>query len=595
MGRPRRNLLEEAARATGRELTRAERAGSRLDRVVELVAPAWALRRQVARVRSHLFRQAFPSGRGNRLHADWNPVGLSGDAAIEDLADLRARARDLVRTEPHAASLIRVLEENVIGTGIRPQARATAEETGLSQEVVDEWNRATDRVFAAWANSTLADATGAGTFWELQRLIFRAFKMDGEAIVHPVYLADNNAPRVVSLAIEVVPAERLGTPTGQAAAALPENLTARIRQGVEVGGRDQALAYWIADGNPDDPARYPDVTWRRIRKYREGRPNVLHLFRREQADQHRGVPVLATVLSTFRMLSKYLEAELTAARVAACISMFVQRSGMSEELPPGFELAGDNDGRILERLEPGVIEYLDPGETIQAFKADRPGTTFDPFVTRMLRAIAAAVGLPYELLVRDFSKTNYSSMRAALLETRRGFRCDQALIANLVLQPIRELVLEDAYARGLLPRIPGFLDLRRALFRTRWVPPAWGWVDPTKEIAASRDAVTAGLSTLADEASSNGQDWKDVAEGRARELVALRDLETIHGLPPGSLSGLTTAAPEGNGAEDSQQGSDDPAAETPEDREDPGGISPDDEDDDAADEAEATDEESPQD
>lgn len=591
MARSRRNLLEEAARATGRNLSRAERIGSRLDRAVELVAPAWALRRQVARVRSHLFRQAFPSGRGQRLHADWNPVGLSGDAAIADLADLRARARDLVRTEPHAASLIRVLEENVVGTGIRPQSRATADETGLPQTLVDEWNRATDRVFAAWANSTLADATGAGTFWELQRLIFRAFKMDGEAIVHPVYLPEDGAPRVVRVAIEVVPAERLGTPTGQAADALPENLAARIRQGVEVGNRDQALAYWIADGNPDDPVRYPDVSWRRIRKYREGRPNVLHLFRREQADQHRGVPVLATVLSTFRMLSKYLEAELTAARVAACISMFVTRSGMADELPPGFELAGDNDGRILERLEPGVIEYLDPGETIQAFKADRPGTTFDPFVTRMLRAIAAAVGLPYELLVRDFSRTNYSSMRAALLETRRGFRCDQALLANLVLQPIRELVLEDAYARGLLPRVPGFLDIRRALFRTRWVPPAWGWVDPTKEIQASRDAVAGGLSTLADEASSNGQDWKDVAEGRARELVALRELEEIHQLPPGSLSGLAPAA--SDAAVDPEQGSEVQQPETQDEESGPGGSSPDDDTPEDGDDAEdLTDEES---
>jgi lambda family phage portal protein len=311
---------------------------------------------------------------------------------------------------------------------------------------------------------------------------------------------------------------------------------------------------------------------------------VLHLFRREQADQHRGVPVLAAALSTFRSLSKYLEAELTAARVAACISMFVKRSGLTDDLPPGFDATTDahGDARVLERLEPGVIEYLDPGEEIQTFKTDRPGTTFDPFVTRMLRAISAAVGLPYELVVRDFSKTNYSSMRAALLETRRGFRCDQALLANLVLQPIRELVLEEAYARGMLPAVPGFLDLRPALFRTRWVPPACGWVDPTKEIQASRDAVEGGLSTLADEASSNGQDWSDVAEARARELVRLRELEEQNDLPPGSLSGLTVTATADEGAREGNEDDEDD-----EDESGPDGSSTDDEPDegDEADEA----------
>jgi lambda family phage portal protein len=545
-------VLQEASRATGRSLSRAERLGERVDQALQVFAPQWAAKRQLARVRHHLFHYAYPSGRGSRLHGDWSPQRYSGDAAVDDLVELRAKSRDLVRQEPHAASLLRTLDENVVGTGIRPQSRATADETGLTSAQVSAWNRACDRVFSAWAGSDLCDSTGHGTFYDLQSLLYRSYKRDGEAFVHLVSLPETTAPRLLSTAVEVIPPERVSTPDGYAAQQLPDNLTERLRQGVEVGKRDQALAYWIASGNPDDPLRYPNIEWQRVRRFRNGQRNVLHLFRRDQADQHRGVPILCPVLSTFRMLSKYMEAELTAARVSACISMFVKQAGMLDASGIGPGMTQQSDGTVLESLEPGSIQYLDPGEEIQTFKADRPGTTFDPFVERILRAIASAVGLPYELLVRDFSKTNYSSMRAALLETRRGFRVDQAMLARIVLQPIWERVLTEAYARGMLPQVPQFLERRDALLRARWVPPAWGWVDPVKEIQASRDAVEGGLSTLADEASANGQDWQDVARARARELVLLRELEAENDLPPGSLTGLEAAeAPGGSTSEES--------------------------------------------
>ena len=137
------------------------------------------LRRQVARAQALLFRQAYPGASRGRLHADWNPVRTSADGELlEDLPELRARSRDLVRGDAHAAALIRTLEDNIVGTGIRVQARTTAAETGLSESEVAAWNRACESVFNAWAQRE-ADATGHATFWDLQRQVLRSMKADG--------------------------------------------------------------------------------------------------------------------------------------------------------------------------------------------------------------------------------------------------------------------------------------------------------------------------------------------------------------------------------------------------------------------------------
>lgn len=531
-------IMEEVAMASGRPLTRSERIGSKIDAAIAMVAPRFALKRQLARARQHLFSSVFATGRGSRLHDDWTPIQVSFSAGVLDqLDDLRTRSRDLVAKDGHAEALVTTLVDNVVGTGIAPQARATSEETGLSEEAAEAWNRQCEQIWRDWAERE-ADATGHGTFYEIQQQAYEHLVVDGEAIVHPIGIPEGEIPgRLTGIAIELIEPERLDDPQG---VRLPEFASSRLRRGIEIGAKGQPIAYWIADGNPLDRYRYPKVSWKRMRRWRDGQQQVMHIFRRRRAGQLRGYPRLAPVLLDFRTLSKYLEAELTTARVSACISAFIRRAGLGEELPPSFDLdptAGSEGPRFLERLEPGTIEYLEPGEDIQQFAPLRPGNTFDAFVTRMLRAIAAAMGLPYELLVRDFSRTNYSSMRAALLETRRHFRREQALLNRSLNQPIYERLLDDAYVNGRLPRVARFNERRRALYRARWVAPPWGWVDPVKEIDAATASIRGNLSSLADEAAQAGQGWEDVAIARARELQRLMELEEKYGLERGSLTG----------------------------------------------------------
>lgn len=251
-------------------------------------------------------------------------------------------------------------------------------------------------------------------------------------------------------------------------------------------------------------------------------------------------PVISAVIQQFKMLDKYSGAELDAAVINAMMAAFIETEMSSEDL---FELMGGtaegmdkeirkrNRGR--PRLKPGAIIPLYPGEKMSPFMPARPAAQFEAFTVAVMRHIAASMGLPYELLLKDFSKTNYSSARAALLEAWRTFRGRREKLADYWAQPCYELWLEEAVNAGLIDA-PGFYEHRAAYCRSKWIGPGRGWVDPVKEAQAAQIRMNAGISTLEAECAEQGLDWEEVLEQRARELTRLREL----GIDPASLAAV---------------------------------------------------------
>ena len=66
-----------------------------------------------------------------------------------------------------------------------------------------------------------------------------------------------------------------------------------------------------------------------------------------------------------------------------------------------------------QNVAAGTMIYGNTGEKPHVLESKRPGNTFPEFVERILRGIGVTVGMPYEVVAKDFSKTNDSSARAA--------------------------------------------------------------------------------------------------------------------------------------------------------------------------------------
>jgi lambda family phage portal protein len=88
-------------------------------------------------------------------------------------------------------------------------------------------------------------------------------------------------------------------------------------------------------------------------------------------------------------------------------------------------------------MEPGTLQILEPGEDIKFSDPADVGSSYSEFLRKQFRAVAAAIGITYEMLTGDLTQVNYSSIRAGLLEFRR--RCEalqHGVIVHQLCRPI---------------------------------------------------------------------------------------------------------------------------------------------------------------
>jgi len=463
-----------------------------LDRAIGAVAPAAALRRARSRLALDLLKRGYEGAKLGRRAEGWVTAGTSANAEIAPaLPRLRERSRDLVRNNAYAAKAVQAVVSNLVGTGLMPRARAEDE------RVVGQ----ADRLWSRFAET--ADADGLTDFHGLQALLVRAMVEGGEGLVRlRERRAGDGLP--VPLQLQLLEPDHLDTTKTMELAD-----GGFILQGIEFDALGRRRAYWLFPVHPGEAASF-----RRTRL--ESRPvparNVLHLFERERAGQVRGVPWFAPVLLKLRDLDEYDDAELVRKKIEACFAAFV--TGDDDEATLGVD-RGESDGRRIERFEPGMIEYLAPGRDVR-FATPSASGGYDEYMRVQLHAIAAGVGLTYELLTGDLSQVNYSSIRAGLLEFRRRMEALQwQLMVPGLCQPVWRRFVAVAQATGQLP--PGEI-------RAEWTAPRFEAVDPLKDVQADILAVRAGLMTLKEAIARQGYDPAEVLEEIGSTNAALDDL-----------------------------------------------------------------------
>ncbi len=481
-----------------------------LDRAIGYVAPQWGMRRIGARMLLELAALQYRSAEDTRLRQDWIFNTTDPTASSYERATIRERSRDANRNDAVASGTTDTLAINIVGQGLQLQSRMRAERLGVSDDQAKELQRLAEQIWQEW--KPFADSSNLCDFDELQFLALRKIVEDGEIIALPIMIQDSWRP--LKRAVELIEADRLVNHGATLS-------LSGVDSAVETGSRGEPIAYHIEKARFQTGQKAESV--RIEARDQRGRPKVLHVFPVKRPGQLRGVPWFAPVLTLFKDLNNTIEAEVVAARVSACLAVFITMTD------PAFGQYGASSGtetdtgHRVQTLEPGLINYLKTGESINVVNPSRPGNTFAPFVEQVIRLIGMSLNLPYELISKDFSKTNYSSARAAILEGRRMFGVWRSWFGRKFCQPLYDLVLEEAYLRGQFD-VPDFYELRQEYTRAQWIGGGWGWVDPVKEVEASRKAIDYGLSTHADEAAGQGKDWEEILEQQKREQEKAREL-----------------------------------------------------------------------
>jgi lambda family phage portal protein len=262
---------------------------------------------------------------------------------------------------------------------------------------------------------------------------------------------------------------------------------------------------------------------------------VLHLHDKERTGQSRGKPIVTAVMREFHMAGKYSANELQASVASSLVAAFLESD---LDVASAAELFGDKprdawatsvkQAQNIRNLKGAAVIPLPAGAKLQGFAPNRPNAAFEAFMLAVLRHIAAGLNIPYELLVKDFSKTNYSSARAALLEAWRYFNGRRRWLVDYWLKPIYELWLEEAVNLGEI-EAPDFYQNRYAYTRCRFIFGGKGWVDPVKEAQAAAIRILNGFSTLEQECAEQGLDFEEVLDQLQLEnkMRADRGLATV--------------------------------------------------------------------
>ncbi len=436
------------------------------------------------------------------------------------------RAEDLAANDTHAASSIDSITINSVGTGLQPQSRPNAKVLGWNEDQAGEFQAQAEWAWHIWQSES--DAAGRLSFWQNCLVALRTMLIKGEFFRIPLMI--NRPGRIFSLALQGVDPLRVYTPSD-----LTEEKN--IKDGVEFEVYGMPSAYWVAD--PDDAYINYDLGSENFTKVwaKAGhRPGAIHNFISKTEEQVRGVSILAPAMKFFKDLNDYLDFELVGAIIASSFPVFIETVD-----PYGTAEGMHNPDPNAEKTRyhesaPGTVLYGNINEKPHVLKNDRPGNSFAPFVERILRGIGASIGMPYEVIAKDFSKTNYSSARAALLEAGRVFSMYQKWMVDGFCQPVWAMVLEEAWLRGMivLPEgSPDWYDAVHAYTRSNWIPPRKGNVDPLKEIKANILAIQHNISTLAGvTAEIGGGDYESNLQQRSSERKLERGLDIV---PPAEV------------------------------------------------------------
>jgi lambda family phage portal protein len=421
---------------------------------------------------------------------------------------LVARSRDIIRKDGWASKAVDEWVCNAIGTGIKPQSMHPT--LAIKEKLQALWS--------LWANE--ADAAGMTDIYGLQALAFRSMVEGGECFARR-HDCDLREGLSVPLQFQLIEAEQLPFYLARPTPNTPQGNV--VRASIEFDPSGRRTAYYFYKQHPGERIFFPtDLELMRVPA-----AEVMHLFRSLRPGQLRGVPWMANALVRLWELDQYDDAELLRKKFAAMMMGFITRQNPDDAFFPNATpqeatdaggVAGSGEqGVAVAQLEAGTMTELEPGEDVKFSEPADVGGNYESFERIQLLRIAAGLGLPYDMLTGDLSKTSYSSIRAGILSFRR--LCEQIQFGVFIYQfcrPTWRAFVEQAVLAGKLDA-RDYMANRDDYLAVQWHTPKWAWVDPEKDVKAEIIAIRSGLKARSMSINEMGLDEEEVDRQIARD------------------------------------------------------------------------------
>lgn len=483
---------------------------SLLDNAIGLFSPGW----KAARLRSRMVIQAYEAVMPTRTHRARRENRTANQLTQFGGRSLREQARWLDCNHDLVIGVLDKLEERIVGAkGIIVEPQPLLANGQLADTLATQ-------IRAKWAEwSVSPDVTGQFTRPVLERLMARTWLRDGEVFAQLVSGTGNGLAPVAGIPFwlealepDFVPLEK--TDTSQ-----------KLSQGIYLNDWGRPVKYLVYRNMPAEGmllGETKDIV----------AENMLHLKFMRRLHQLRGNSLLAGVMMRLSALKEYEDAELTAARIAAALGMFIKK-GDGQSYP---EDAGSGSREL--NIEPGMLfDDLRPGEDIGMIKSDRPNPNLETFRNGQLRAVAAGSRGSFSSIARNYDGT-YSAQRQELVESTEGYLILQDAFIAAITRPMYRAWLKMAIASGEI-ELPRGMD-KASLYNAVYSGPVMPWIDPVKEATAWKLLLRGGAATESEWVRARGANPDDVKRRRKAEVDENRKQGLVFDTDPANDKGDTS-------------------------------------------------------
>lgn len=401
--------------------------------------------------------------------ADALSADAAGNASVRAL--IRQRARYEIANNTYAKGIILTLANFCVGTG--PRLQLLTPDKAVNNSVERAWRK--------WAQAT--------RFAAKLRTLRMARAGDGEAFT--VFINNPRLNHPVQLDIALIEADRVT----ELNPIFNDSLNA---DGVMLDQYGNPVAYKVLKEHPGGQAG--------VLPQSETIPadKVMHTFRQDRPEQHRGISEICPALPHFAQLRDWDWAVGEAAKLAAV------QSGWLETANPADEPEEQGDAFEAFEVQHNTWNVAPYGYKAMQLKAEQPTTTHDMYTRTQLAAIARCLNMPYNIAAGNSGNSNMASARLDCQLFYSQMDVDREDLEITVCDTVLDAWLLEAGLIGILPRGLG-LDVPHV-----WMWPPYPEPDPVAAAQAFEIRRRNGADTIARSYMRDGEDpephlktWKE--------------------------------------------------------------------------------------
>lgn len=402
---------------------------------------------------------------------------------------LRAHSRYEAANNPIIDRILRIWVEDLIG----PEGPWLQVSSGSAAA-----DRLIETAWARWWKRTNQAAK--------MRQAARAEAVDGEAVGLRIRDLANVPRSGVSLDVVILECDRLASPDWTNA-----NRSGYI-DGVHLDPFTQKpVAYDLLKAHPG--TEYLDQISEIFEAQTFPAAEVLHAFRAQRPEQHRGLPRATAALPLSGMHRKFLQAKVDKAGLQAAIAFAIK------SMAPPEDAAGANDDDPWQTItlpsRQGLGIMFPDGYEPTQFKTDGDSEDVEPFNRVIGGLYAGCFAMPLGRAMGQYGSTSYAAVRGELLCYHRAQQADRMQVWEpLWLNPLFDDFLNEYVLTREFQRFLADLDSEDRqeldLSCRHW---DWGKedlvVDPSRERTAQKLALAMGLTTREAEIQAPDIDAQD--------------------------------------------------------------------------------------